>query len=92
MAHPTRLFILELLLPGPICVCEINDRIPADVSTVSKHLSLLKAAGLVNAEKMGLKVFYRLVTPCALKSLECIEAVLEKKGTTFLNDLKAAGK
>ena len=76
MAHPTRLFILELLKEGRMCVCEINELISADMSTVSKHLSVLKNAGLVSSEKEGLSVYYTLLTPCALNSLECIEAVL----------------
>lgn len=73
MAHPTRLYILDILLEGPLCVCEINDLIDADVSTISKHLSLLFNAELVSREKKGLKVFYTLEKPCLLKPFTCIE-------------------
>jgi DNA-binding transcriptional ArsR family regulator len=72
IAHPTRLFILDLLREGTLCVCEINDLIDADVSTISKHLSLLKNAGLVSSQKSGLQVHYRLEMPCVLDALTCI--------------------
>ncbi len=74
MAHPTRLFILDLLKDGSLCVCEINDLIEADLSTVSKHLLLLKNAGLVSSKKQGLQVHYSLEMPCVLKAFSCIES------------------
>lgn len=73
MAHPTRLFILDILKSGPLCVCEINDLIDADVSTISKHLSLLYNAELVSRDKKGLNVFYKLDRPCILEPFSCIE-------------------
>ena len=74
MAHPTRLFILDQLKEQPLCVCEINELINADISTISKHLSLMKSAGLVSSTKKGLQVFYKLETPCIIDSLSCIES------------------
>ncbi len=47
MAHPTRLYILEELARGERCVCELHADTGADFSTVSKHLSVLKNAGIV---------------------------------------------
>jgi ArsR family transcriptional regulator len=79
MAHPTRLFILDQLKKETLCVCEINELIDADVSTISKHLTVLKNAGLVSRTKKGLQVFYKLEAPCMLKSLECVESVINKK-------------
>ena len=76
MAHPTRLFILDELSRGERCVCELTDMIGADTSTVSKHLSLLKNAGIVETEKRGVQVWYRLVAPCVLDFFECVETVL----------------
>ena len=77
MAHPTRLFIVdELLRHQERCVCELTDMIGADISTVSKHLSLLKAAGIVQDDKRGNMVFYRLAIPCVAQFFECIESVL----------------
>jgi DNA-binding transcriptional ArsR family regulator len=78
MGHPTRLFIVEELSRGERCVCELRDMVDADVSTVSKHLSVLKRAGLVEDEKRGLQVYYRLCCPCILKFFGCIETVLKE--------------
>lgn len=76
MAHPSRLFILDELEKGERCVCELTGMIGADVSTVSKHLSVLKQAGLVIDEKRGNQVFYRLRVPCVLSFFGCVESVL----------------
>lgn len=73
MAHPTRLFILDQLKGESLCVCEINEMIDADISTVSKHLSVLKNAKLVSSVKQGLQVLYSLEMPCVLESFPCIE-------------------
>jgi ArsR family transcriptional regulator len=54
--------------------------IGADVSTVSKHLALLKQAGVVIDERRGQQVFYRLRVPCILNFFGCVEAVLEEVG------------
>jgi len=75
LAHPSRLFILEQLTDGERCVCELTNMIGSDMSTVSKHLSLLRNAGIVEDEKRGLKVFYSLKTPCVLNFFKCVESV-----------------
>ncbi|MHB8970310.1 MAG: ArsR/SmtB family transcription factor [Pirellulaceae bacterium] len=78
LAHPTRLFIVdELSRRGERCVCELTEMVGADISTVSKHLSLLKAAGIVADEKRGNMVYYRLGIPCVSQFFDCIEAVLQ---------------
>ena len=76
MAHPSRLFIVDELSRGERCVCELRDMIGADISTVSKHLSVLKDAGILEDEKRGLQVFYRLRVPCILNFFGCVEGVL----------------
>ena len=91
MAHPSRLFIVEELGKGERCVCDLTAMIGADVSTVSKHLSVLKKAGLVDDDKRGNQVFYRLRVPCILNFFGCIESVLESKAKTQADLLHAAG-
>jgi DNA-binding transcriptional ArsR family regulator len=78
LAHPTRLFIVQELSKGERCVCELRKEIGADISTVSKHLSVLKNAGLVEDDKRGLQVFYSLRCPCILSFFDCIENVLQE--------------
>jgi len=79
LAHPTRLFVTSLLSKGPLCVCEITERIGDDVSTVSKHLSIMRSAGIVSSEKKGLQVIYRLETPCVTKFFSCTLNVIKSK-------------
>jgi DNA-binding transcriptional ArsR family regulator len=77
MAHPTRLFIVDQLAGGPRCVCDLAEMVGADVSTVSKHLNVLRNAGILSDDKRGLQVFYSLKCPCVLGFLDCVEGVLK---------------
>lgn len=77
MAHPTRLFIIDQLAKGERCVCELTEMIGADVSTVSKHLSVLRNAGVVQDDKRGAQVFYALKVPCVTNFFGCVEAVIK---------------
>lgn len=82
MAHPSRLLIIEELEQSERCVCELTEMIGADISTVSKHLSVLRQAGIVADDKRGNQVYYRLRIPCMLKFFDCVESVLESQGQT----------
>jgi DNA-binding transcriptional ArsR family regulator len=79
LAHPTRLWMAEQLANGERCVCEFVDAVDADFSTISKHLSVLKQAGIVEDDKRGKQVYYRLKVPCVLKFMSCVEAVIESQ-------------
>ncbi len=92
MAHPSRLFILEELEKGEQCVCDLTAMIGADVSTVSKHLAVLKQAGIVVDEKRGNQVFYRLQVPCILNFFGCVESVLESQARAQSVYLDRRGK
>ena len=77
MAHPSRLFIVdELSRRGERCVCELTDLIGSDMSTVSRHLSILKEAGIIEDEKRGSQVYYTLRMQCVLDFFECVESVM----------------
>lgn len=78
LAHPSRLFIVDELSRGERCVCELTEMIGADVSTVSKHLAVLRSAGVVLDDRRGPQVYYRLRVPCILNFFGCIEAVIEE--------------
>ena len=84
LAHPTRLFIVDEIAKGERCVCELTAMIGADISTVSKHLSVLKQAGLVADEKRGLMVYYRLNTPCLSGLFDGVEGVLRSNANARL--------
>jgi len=72
VGHPLRIAILDFLKDGPQCVCDIAEQIGSERSNVSKHLSLLVSAGLLEYEKRGLRVIYCLKTPCILEFLDCM--------------------
>jgi ArsR family transcriptional regulator len=80
MAHPTRLYIVDVLSEGERCVHELTEMVGADMSTVSKHLSVLKGVGLVSDDKRGSEVYYSLTMECVLGFFDCIEAVLSGGG------------
>ena len=78
LAHSTRLFIVDRLAERPHCVCELTGLIGSDISTVSKHLTVLKNAGIVVGRKRGAEVRYQLRVPCVSKFFSCLEEVLRK--------------
>lgn len=77
LAHPSRLFIVEELSRGERCVCQLTEMIGSDMSTVSKHLSVLRSAGIVHDERRGAQVFYHLTMPCATRFFECAGEALQ---------------
>ena len=78
-AHPIRLAIIEYLVGGEQCVCDIVDYVEAQRSNVSRHLSVMLKAGVVESRKEGLKVMYSLKTPCIVKFLGCVEEALKER-------------
>lgn len=78
LAHPARLLMVEELERGERCVCELQALVGLDMSTVSKHLTLLKNAGVVADQKDGVKVFYRLTLPCFERFMGCVEEAMEQ--------------
>jgi ArsR family transcriptional regulator len=76
LGHASRLMILEELAGGEKCVAELTRAVGADMSTVSKHLALLKAVGLVEDRRQGSQVFYRLLAPCVMGFFDCVESVM----------------
>lgn len=69
LAHPSRLFVVEELSRGGRCVCELTGMIGSDMSTVSKHLSVLRSAGIVGDRKRGAQVYLRNLRSSAARAL-----------------------
>lgn len=76
LAHSSRVFIVEQLMEAPHCVSELTELIGADTSTISKHLSVLKNAGIVVTRKEGTTVYYSLTCNCIGDIIEAVETVL----------------
>ncbi|ABY94408.1 MAG: Transcriptional regulator, ArsR family [Caldanaerobacter subterraneus] len=78
LSHPTRLKILDVILnEKEICVCEIVNKIGVDQSTISKHLNILKKAGILESKKEGLSVFYKVRFPCMKDYFICIDKTIK---------------
>lgn len=78
LAHPSRLLMLDALADKELCVSELTELVGADQSTVSKHLAVLKQAGIVADRKAGTNTFYRVKVGCLQGFWRCIEAVLKE--------------
>jgi DNA-binding transcriptional ArsR family regulator len=76
LAHPTRLRVVDELSRGELCVAEITAIIGSDMSTVSRHLSQLRRAGILESERRGTCVYYRLKCVCVTGFFDCIESVI----------------
>jgi DNA-binding transcriptional ArsR family regulator len=91
LSDETRVRILKLLEEGELCVCELMEILGMGQSTVSKHLGILRTAGLVRARKEGTWSFYRLTDEAVNKYnlifKELMAAVLNDD-KTLLEDLK----
>lgn len=79
LAHPSRLLIAESLMDGEMCVCDLKDLVGADISTVSKHLSLMRSAGVLISEKRGLNIYYQLACECLGDFLRCVDQITPAK-------------
>lgn len=78
LAHPSRMMIVHALMDNEPCVCELRDLLGQDMSTVSRHLAVLKNAGLVTEDKRGLYVYYRLTVPCIARFLGCVDRMISE--------------
>ncbi len=79
LANESRLLIVDRLYRGECTVTELVDLVGLDQSTVSKHLAVLRANGIVEDERRGNSVVYRLLTPCVVNFLSCAADVLEQR-------------
>ncbi len=73
LGHPSRLKMVESLFEGERCVCELQAMVGSDVSTVSKHLNILKEAGILQDERRGTSIYYSLRMKCIANFLGCVE-------------------
>jgi DNA-binding transcriptional ArsR family regulator len=78
-AQPVRLAVIDFLRGGEQCVCDIAAHVGAERSNVSRHLSVMLKAGILESRKDGLRVMYSLRAPCVLNFLECVTDVLRER-------------
>lgn len=71
LGHPSRLLMVDALREGEKCVCDLQTLVGDDMSTVSKHLAVLREAGVVSTEKRGASIYYSLTLCCLDTFLQC---------------------
>jgi ArsR family transcriptional regulator len=90
LADRTRLRILNLLLQGELCGCDVQHVLDVSQSNVSRHLNYLKRAGLVHDRRVGYRVYYRLAQrdePSAPLLFDYLRSVF-RRDKAFAADLK----
>ncbi len=80
IASVPRLRILEALSDSDLCVSELTGAVGGDISTVSRHLNVLRNAGIVSSSRRGSHVLYHLLTPCVLSFFNCVDNVVRGSG------------
>ncbi|MDD5328089.1 MAG: metalloregulator ArsR/SmtB family transcription factor [Phycisphaerae bacterium] len=89
IAHPLRIAILDFLKNKEQCVCDIAAYVGSEQSNVSRHLSVMAKAGVLDCRKDGLKVIYKLKTPCILDCFSCITTCLKQQADENVKFLRA---
>ncbi len=77
MGHPVRLMMIEFLKVGERSFSEVFALFRLDKSTISKHLLVLKEAGIVSSKKSGADMIYKLEVPCVTDFFSCVTAVID---------------
>ena len=79
LANESRLMMVDRLASGECTVGELTELVGSEQSTVSKHLAVLRAHGIVEDRREGNSVYYRLLTPCVLNFFSCASQVLAER-------------
>ena len=83
LGHPARLQVVNKLAEGERCVCDLVELTGLGWSTVSRHLAVLTSVGVIDDEKRGLQVFYRLKLPCVARFSTCLGQASEGQDVTI---------
>ncbi|MDP2857666.1 MAG: metalloregulator ArsR/SmtB family transcription factor [Bacillota bacterium] len=85
LGHPLRVKIVDMLASGEKCVCELFEVLNVSQPSVSQHLNVMKAAGVVKCQKRGANVYYRLVSSGFTEMVRlCREAIGEPPPAPYL--------
>ena len=71
LAHPGRLAMVHALADGPVCACDLAKVANSSNSTASRHLTVLRHAGIISSSRRGQQIFYTLERPCLLQIMDC---------------------
>ena len=73
LGNPGRLTLVRTLMDGERCVCDLVHAVGLGWSTTSKHLDVLREAGIISSDKRGQKIFYRLELDCVGHFIDCLD-------------------
>ena len=90
LGHPSRLLMVDALRDGEKCVCELQELVGDDISTISRHLSVLREAGVVSSDKRGTNIYYRLRLCCLDTFLSCTAQLISHRVRAQLDILPKA--
>ena len=87
LGDPTRLAILHALQEGPLSVKSITGAVHGRQANISKHLGILRQAGLVRCQRCGAEVHYEIDDPAVLDLCRLVCTSLEFQATRALEEL-----
>lgn len=73
LGSPARLTIVRTLIGGERCVCDLVEACGLGWSTTSKHLDVLREAGVISSEKRAQKIFCRIELACVADFISCLD-------------------
>ena len=82
LGNPARLTLVRKLAGGEHCVCDLVEAVGLGWSTTSKHLDVLREAGVVSSDKRGQKIFYRLELACVPDFIACLDGMKTPRRAT----------
>lgn len=82
LGNPGRLTLVRTLVDGERCVCDLVHAVGLGWSTTSKHLDILRDAGVVSSDKRGQKIFYRLELACVPDFIACLDGLKTPRRAT----------
>lgn len=88
MAHPVRLMVIDFLQGEERAFSEIFNLFQLDKSTVSKHLLVLKEAGIISSTKIGTETIYKLEVTCVSNFFKCATLVIENNVKKYMTGLR----
>mgnify|MGYP000911019896 CR=1 FL=1 len=86
LAHPTRLFIVRTVAERPYSVLELTELVGDDISTVSRHLAVLRNAGVIIEKREGNQIFHSLRMRCVLSFFSCVDTALADRDRRRSNE------
>ena len=78
LGSPARLTIVRTLIGGERCVCDLVEACGLGWSTTSKHLDVLREAGVISSEKRAQKIFCRIELACVADFISCLDGVCKQ--------------